>query len=138
MNTVQVISDAKASPIITAFTMTSADMNITQGDNSFIAGAIPDAASGFAAATAADGVVGDEIAGAVTAGAAGDAGDVAEGAAAGAGLAGVGGAICCVAPEGGLCVWAETGDASQAAASIAAAARLALEVMVFILRPSSE
>jgi hypothetical protein len=115
--------------------MTSADMNITQGDNSFIAGAIPDAASGFAAATAADGVVGDEIAGAVTAGA---AGDVAEGAAAGAGLAGVGGAICCVAPEGGLCVWAETGDASQAAASIAAAARLALEVMVFILRPSSE
>ncbi|GMP06930.1 hypothetical protein TM239_46880 [Bradyrhizobium sp. TM239] len=48
MKTVQVISDAKASPIITAFTMTSADMNITQGDNSFIAGAMPAAASGLA------------------------------------------------------------------------------------------
>ena len=41
MKTVQVTSDAKASPIITAFTMMSADMNITQGDNSFMAGAMP-------------------------------------------------------------------------------------------------
>ncbi|GGI22668.1 hypothetical protein GCM10010987_20550 [Bradyrhizobium guangdongense] len=41
MKTVQVTSEAKASPIITAFTMMSADMNITQGDNSFMAGAMP-------------------------------------------------------------------------------------------------
>src|SRR3954452_7450634 len=51
--TVQVMSDAKASPIMTAFTMTSADWNITQGDNSFMAGAMPAAVSDFAAAGAA-------------------------------------------------------------------------------------
>jgi hypothetical protein len=77
MKTVQVISEAKASPIITAFTMTSADMNITQGDNSFIAGAMPAAVSDFAAT------------GAVAEGAAA-AGAAAAGAAAGAGLAAAG------------------------------------------------
>ena len=35
MKTVQVMSDANARPIITAFTTTSADMNIDHGDNSF-------------------------------------------------------------------------------------------------------
>src|SRR6478735_1893866 len=50
ISTVQVISDAKASPIITDFTMMSADWNITQGDNSFMAGAMPAAVSDFAAA----------------------------------------------------------------------------------------
>ena len=34
MKIVQVMSEAKASPIITAFTTTSADMNIDHGDNS--------------------------------------------------------------------------------------------------------
>ncbi|GLR92654.1 hypothetical protein GCM10007858_02740 [Bradyrhizobium liaoningense] len=68
MKTVQVISEAKASPIITAFTMTSADMNITQGDNSFMAGATA-AASGFAvvetvAAGGAGGAAGVEAEGA--------------------------------------------------------------------------
>ena len=48
MKTVQVISEAKASPIITAFTTTSADWNMTQGDNSFMAGATAVAASGLA------------------------------------------------------------------------------------------
>ena len=58
-------------------------------------------------------------------------------AAVGAGPTGAGWAADCAGADG-VCVWAKTGDASQAAASIKAAARLALEVMVFILRPSSE
>ncbi|BBO05652.1 hypothetical protein BwSH20_54490 [Bradyrhizobium ottawaense] len=95
MKTVQVISDAKASPIITAFTMTSADMNITQGDNSFIAGAMPAAASGLASGlavvetAAAEGTVGATGVAAVEAEGAGTAGVVAAGAA-GAGPAGAG------------------------------------------------
>ncbi|BBO13205.1 hypothetical protein TM102_46750 [Bradyrhizobium sp. TM102] len=99
MKTVQVISDAKASPIITAFTMTSADMNITQGDNSFIAGAMPAAASDLASGlasglavvetAAAEGTVGATGVAAVEAEGAGTAGVVAAGAA-GAGPAGAG------------------------------------------------
>ena len=119
MRTVQVISDAKASPIITAFTMTSADMNITQGDSSFMAGAIRGRV-GLRGTGVAD-------------------------AAAGSGGRGRGWrwpaepcAVDWAGAAGGVCVWAETGDASQAAASIKAAARLAWKDMIFILRPSSE
>src|SRR3954465_5246938 len=65
ISTVQVTSDAKASPIITAFTMISADWNITQGDNSFMAGAMPAAVSDFAAAdTTAWGAAGGATTGA--------------------------------------------------------------------------
>ena len=139
MSTVQVTIEAKASPIITAFTMTSADMNITQGDNSFMAGAAADAVSGFAdaGAMAAGDAVGAAGAVAVEAAGAGAAGAVVDDAA-GAGLAGAGRAMDGAGAAGGVCVWAETGDASQAAASIKAAARLAWKDMIFILRPSSE
>ncbi|MBP1066117.1 hypothetical protein ACVIW3_007488 [Bradyrhizobium diazoefficiens] len=114
-------------------------MNITQGDNSFMAGAVADAASGFAVAgamaagdaVAAAGAVAVEAAGAGTAGAGVDG-------AAGTGLIGAGRAVDCAGAAGGVCVWAETGDASQAAASIKTAARLAWKDMIFILRPSSE
>jgi hypothetical protein len=93
MKMVQVTSEAKASPIITAFTMTSADMNITQGDSSFITGAVdfserlpvsPEAAAGTAGAVAAAGAAVSD-AGAAGAAAVGAAGAAIAGA--GAGLA---------------------------------------------------
>src|SRR3954471_20930657 len=70
MRTVQVISDAKASPIITALTTTSADMNITQGDNSFMTGGAPNT-SGFAAGAVAEGAAGAAAVGAAAAAGAG-------------------------------------------------------------------
>ena len=72
------MSDANASPIITAFTMMSADMNITQGDNSFMAGAMP----AFGAASDA-GATAASVAGALGAAAAGAAGCAATAGAAG-------------------------------------------------------
>src|SRR5712672_883692 len=71
MKMVQVTSEAKARPIITALTMTSADMNIDHGDNSRIAMLVDFGAAPSVGATA----VGDI--GAVVVGAAWTAGDIA-------------------------------------------------------------
>ncbi|BAL77524.1 hypothetical protein S23_43290 [Bradyrhizobium cosmicum] len=111
-------------------------MNITQGDNSFMAGAVdfterPPGSPGTASAgaEAIGGVPGVAAVGATAAGAA------VEGTVAGPAAAG---AVDDGAAEGAVCCWAETGNASQAATSITAAARLARRDMIFILRPSGE
>ena len=111
-------------------------MNITQGDNSFIPGAVDfgarPPASSDAGATAGASVEAAPGAGVETTGAAaiGAAGAIALGcdAAAGRGAA-AGGWVCC---------WAKTGAASQLAVSTTAATRLAWSDVIFILRPSSE
>ena len=75
MKTVQVTSEAKASPIITAFTTTSADMNIDHGDSS--RGTVRmdfDADELSATGPATAGTSGAVTAGAAGAGAAGIAG----------------------------------------------------------------
>ncbi|GLR86042.1 hypothetical protein GCM10007857_27530 [Bradyrhizobium iriomotense] len=128
MKTVQVTRDAKASPIITAFTMMSADMNITQGDSSFITG-ITGAVDFCARLASADAASDAGAAGAaVAAGATGDGAAVAAAGVAGWDAAG-GVAVCCCA---------ETGTARAITAIITVAAKLARKGVVFILRPSSE
>jgi len=83
MKMVQVTSEANASPIITALTMMSADMNIDHGDNSRSATVVDFNGVGLSPAIAvALGAAGDKAEGEATAG--GDAG-----------------AVCCaVMPEG--------------------------------------
>src|SRR6478735_2795414 len=85
---VQVTSEAKARPIITALTMMSADMNIDQGDNSRIPAAgfssLLSPSAGVAAGVAADGPA---VAGAC-AGVAPEGAVIAGGAACNAGTAG--------------------------------------------------
>ena len=60
MNMVQVTSEAKASPIITALTMTSADRNIDQGERSCGTGA-----AGFSACALSGAATGAEGAAAI-------------------------------------------------------------------------
>src|SRR5947209_12395974 len=77
MNTVQVTSDAKARPIMTALTTTSADMNIDHGENSRISVAAafsslpPSRSGGGVAASEAGAVAVGAGAGAVAGGEAG-------------------------------------------------------------------
>src|SRR5437762_937187 len=135
MKMVQVTSEAKASPIMTALTSTSADLNIDHGDNSRSSAAaafsnLPSRSTGVAAASkgaagAAVAVVGWAgcVAWAGTAGACETAGAcwTAEGAA---------GAAPC---------WADDGAVSDSIASAEITANVIARErdMFFILRPSS-
>jgi hypothetical protein len=112
---------------MTAFTTTSADMNIDQGDSSFISGAVVDLAEVASAAGTADAAIDGDATGA------GD--DDATGAEAGfaAGCAAAGGDAC-----GAICCCAATGCANHRAANVTAAARLARRKIDFILRPRCE
>ncbi len=124
---VQVTSDAKARPIMTALTTTSADRNIDHGENSRSStpaafNSLPSRSGGGAAASEA---------GAAAAGAAatGDAGACdATGAAWTTGAAG---------PALGWACWAISGDASHSSASAGITASVTRESEVFILRPSN-
>src|SRR5690242_4854935 len=122
MKIVQVTSEAKARPIMTALTTTSADLNIVQGDNSLSSAvaAFNDLASRSAGVTVA------------SAGAAGAAAwGSAAGDCAGAGWAdGAGGVAFC---------WAKDGAASCGIASAQTIANTVTRErdMFFILRPSS-
>src|SRR5437660_12866592 len=74
MKMVQVTSEAKASPIITALTSTSADLNIDHGDNSRSSAAaafsnLPSRSTGVAAASEAAAGCGSAAGGCDTAGA---------------------------------------------------------------------
>src|SRR5207245_11426424 len=134
MKMVQVTSEAKARPIITALTSTSADLNIDHGDNSRSSAAaafsnLPSRSAGVAVAS--DGAAGEAVA-------VGWAGCTAWAGAAGAcGRAGAcwtaGGAA------GAAPCWADDGAASDSIAN----AEITVNViarerdMFFILRPSS-
>src|SRR5882762_5721821 len=98
MKMVQVTSEAKARPIMTALTSTSADLNIDQGDNSRSSAAA--AFNSLPSRSAA--VAGASEAGAATADGAGGAAGAcdAAGACATAGADGAAGAIFCCADEG--------------------------------------
>src|ERR1700733_2988163 len=138
MKMVHVTSEAKARPIITALTRTSAARNIDHGDKSWSAAAVdfndlapPSAAAAVGSADAGAGADGAAGAGAVTGDATGctaiaGAGATAGGAAAGACCCGTGActAFCC----------ASEGDTIASAKTTATIAR---KGDVFILRPSS-
>src|SRR5258708_11081469 len=81
MKMVQVTSEAKARPIMTALTSTSADLNIDHGDNSRSSAV---AAFSSLLSRSADVAVGSEAGGATAAGAAGACDAVCAGATAGA------------------------------------------------------
>src|SRR6187455_1051367 len=115
MKMVQVTSEAKARPIMTALTTTSADLNIVQGDNSLSSAAAAFknfSRSGCAAVVSAGAAGSCETAGAcwTAGGAAGDA----------------------------PC-WADDGDASDSITSAEITANVIIRDrdMFFILRPSS-
>src|ERR1700730_2436604 len=141
MKMVQVTSEAKARPIITALTRISADRNIDHGDNSRSATAVdfsgllpPSAAAGVPSALAgADGTTADG-AGACT----GEAcvGETCVGAASGcdnAGTCGAGAVFCCTGD--GDC--ADDGDGSDSIASAKITANVARKGDMFILGPKS-
>ena len=124
MKMVQVTSEAKASPIITALTSTSADLNIDHGDNSRSSAAaafsnLPSRSTGVAAASEAAAGGGSAAGGCDTAGACW---------ATGAG--GAAGVVPC---------WADDGPASDSIASAEITANIITRErdMFFILRPSS-
>src|SRR3954454_16447049 len=124
MKMVQVTSDAKARPIMTALTTTSADLNIVHGDNS------------LSSAVAAFSNLASRSAG-VAAGSEGAVGAAAWGSAAGgcdrAGACWATGAV------GVVPCWADSGAASDSIASAEITANVVTRerVMFFILRPSS-
>src|SRR6478609_5906986 len=116
MKMVQVTSEAKARPIMTALTTTSADLNIVQGDNS------------LSSAVAAFSTLASRSAGVAA------ASEAAAGAAAGACWAkGAGGAA------GVAFCWADDGTASDSIASTETTATAVTRErdMFIILRPSS-
>jgi hypothetical protein len=131
MKMVQVMSEAKARPIITPFTTTSADMNIDHGDNSL--GTMKVGLGGeFSAVVAA-------AAGAVGAAALGAAGVAADGV----------GAACTGAADGvtgwaagagalGRCCCAIATEASETIASTASNLRTILNIAVSVLRPVTD
>src|SRR5450756_1315846 len=127
MKMVQVTSEAKASPIMTALTRMSADMNIDHGDNSrspaaadFVGLPSPGGAALASEEKAADG------AGACAAGAA----------CAGTASGGDGAGACCAAGAAFCC--ADDGDASDSTASADITAQAARKGEVFIIRSSTE
>ena len=130
MKMVQVTSDAKARPIMTALTTTSADLNIVHGDNSLSSAAaafsnLPSRSAGVAAASA---------------GAAGAAATAGWGSAAGGcDTAGAGWAAGADGAAGVVPCWADEGTASDSIASAEITANVVTRErdMFFILRPSS-
>ncbi len=132
MKMVQVSNEAKASPIITALTSTSADWNIDHGDisgtaaigfsNLLSAGVAVASAAAGAAGTAAAGV-GACAAGATCAGATGACGCTCEGAGGAEGAA-----FCC----------AKDNDGSDAIAKAKVTTHAVREGSIFIRRPSGE
>src|SRR4051812_1468903 len=126
MKMVQVTSDAKARPIMTALTTTSADLNIVHGDNS------------LSSAVAAFSNLASRSAG-VAAASEGPAGAAAWGSAAGG--CDTAGACCWAtgAAAGLVLCWADDGAASDSIASAEITANVVTRerIMFFILRPSS-
>src|SRR3954454_8530699 len=121
MKMVQVTSDAKARPIMTALTTTSADLNIVHGDNS------------LSSAVAAFSNLASRSAGV----AAGSEGAAAWGNAAGG--CDRAGACWATGAAGVVPCWADSGAASDSIASAEITANVVTRerVMFFILRPSS-
>src|SRR3984893_13973409 len=125
MKIVQVTSEAKARPIMTALTRISADRNIDQGDNSRSAVVVD--FSGLAPSAVASEAAGVGVAGATTDGAVGAA---CAGTAAGCDAAGAcwAAVLCC----------ADDGDAATSVAIAKITAWIARREEVFIFRPNRE
>src|ERR1700681_2665398 len=133
MKMVHVTSEAKASPIITALTSTSADRNIDQGDSSRSTTAVDFSnlppSAGAAVASDATGAAAD--------GAAADDAGACTGGAACAGIAGTcdSAGVCCAA--GAVCCCANDDVVGDSIASAEITANVARWRDMFILQPSS-
>src|SRR4051794_29069653 len=133
MKMVQVTSEAKARPIITALTRTSADRNIDHGDRSPTAAAVDFnnllslelAVSLEAAGAAADGAVAPSAAGAACAGLAGGCNDCAAGAGCvtGAGACDAGATVPC---------WAIAAEADATTVNATSNLRIVLNIATFV------
>src|SRR3954465_8614477 len=125
MKMVQVTSDAKARPIMTALTTTSADLNIVHGDNS-LSSAVA-AFSNLASRSAGVAAASEGAAGAAAWGSAAEGCDT------------VGACCWATGAAGAVLCWADRGAASDSIASAEITANVVTRegVMFFILRPSS-